>query len=175
MVGRTGVCAQPLCSAFFGQTSVCPYGKGNVIQTFVGAHRRVPNHCAVLSSGRHIGLPLRKMTIRHKNRKTNKCRGAPVCAPCHCAVLSSGRHIGLPLRKITIRQKNRKTNKCRGVIGVCAQPLCGTFFGQTHRSAPTGNLKQPFPIITHLINKIFTKRYGYLQEKQYLCGRILST
>ena len=63
-------------------TSVCPYGKGNVIRTIVGASPVcAPNHCAVLSSGRHIGLPLREMTIRHKNRKTNNVGAHRRCAP----------------------------------------------------------------------------------------------
>ena len=29
--------------------------------------------------GRHTGLPLRQKTIRQKNTRTNKCRGAPMC------------------------------------------------------------------------------------------------
>ena len=41
-------------------TSVCPYGKYNVIRTFVGAHRCVrPSMALCFHLGRHIGLHLR--------------------------------------------------------------------------------------------------------------------
>ena len=67
----------------------------------------------MVSSGRHIGLPLRQ-----RQCDTNFCRSAPVCARCHCAVPSSGRHIGLPLREIQC-----DTNFCRGAPA-CAPCHC---------------------------------------------------